>query len=154
MVEKVGIEILATEMGVASSCFDGENTALDVEKGNIESTSTEIVDENVALLARFAGPQTVSNSGRRGLVDDAKDVEAGNSTSVLGSLTLVIIEVGGDSDDCLIDLLANLGLGDLLHLQAGTIVSEKSTMGFLCHRTFKRIMDEISWGEKDLVSPR
>jgi hypothetical protein len=31
-------------------------------------------------------------------------------------LTLVVVEVGGNSDDGLLDLLAELGLSDLLHL--------------------------------------
>jgi hypothetical protein len=50
------------------------------------------------------------------LVDDTEDVKAGNRTGVLGGLTLVVVEVGGDSDDGLLDLLTELGLGNLLHL--------------------------------------
>lgn len=37
-------------------------------------------------------------------------------TSILGGETLRVVEVGGDGDDSLLDLLANLGLSDLLHL--------------------------------------
>lgn len=37
-------------------------------------------------------------------------------TSILGGETLRVVEVSGDGDDGLLDLLANLGLGDLLHL--------------------------------------
>jgi len=102
--------------GITSSSLDGEDTTLNVEEGDIESTTTEIVDQDVAGLGRLARAETVSNSGGSGLVDDTEDVEAGNGASILGSLTLVVVEVGGDGDDGLLNLLAKLDLGDLLHL--------------------------------------
>jgi hypothetical protein len=117
VVEEVGVEVLTTQMGVTSGGLDSEDTTLDVEEGNIESTTTEIVDENVALLLGLVGAQTVSNGSGGRLVDDTEDVEARDGTGVLGSLTLVVVEVGGDGDDGLLDLLAELGLGNLLHLE-------------------------------------
>lgn len=117
VVKEVGVEVLATQVGVTSGGLDSEDTTLDVEEGNIESTTTEIVDEDVALLLGLAGTETVGNSGSGGLVDDTENVEARDGTGVLGGLTLVVVEVGGDGDDGLSDLLAELGLSDLLHLQ-------------------------------------
>ena len=35
---------------------------------------------------------------------------------ILGSLTLVVVEVGGHGDDSLLNLLAELDLSDLFHL--------------------------------------
>src|SRR4051812_32113686 len=67
VVEEVGIEVLATEMGVTSSSLDGEDTALDVQERDIESTATKIVDENVALLAGLASAEAVGDSGGGGL---------------------------------------------------------------------------------------
>ena len=101
---------------LSSSGLDSEDTALDVKKGDIESSSTEIVDENVALIVGLSGTETVGDSGGGRLVDDTENVEASNGTSVLGGLPLVVVEVGGDGDDGLLDLLAELGLGNLLHL--------------------------------------
>jgi hypothetical protein len=49
MVKEVGVEVLTTEMGITGGSLDGEDTTLDVEKGDIEGTTTEIVDENVTL---------------------------------------------------------------------------------------------------------
>jgi hypothetical protein len=98
VIEEVGVEVLTTKMGVTSGSLDGEDTTLDVEEGHIESTTTEIVDEDVALLVGLVGAKTVGDSGSGGLVDDTEDVKASNGTSILGGLTLVIVEVGGDSD--------------------------------------------------------
>lgn len=103
-------------MGVTGGSLDGEDTTLDVQEGDIESTTTKIVDHDVALLLGLARAETVGNSGSSRLVNDTEDVEARNGTGILGSLTLVVVEVGGDSDDGLLDLLTELGLGNLLHL--------------------------------------
>jgi hypothetical protein len=116
MIEKVRVEILATQMGVTSGGLDSEDTTLDVQEGDIESTTTKIVDEDVALLLGLTGTKTVGNGGGGRLVDDTEDVKTGNGTGVLGGLSLVVVEVGRDSDDGLLDLLAKLGLGNLLHL--------------------------------------
>jgi hypothetical protein len=116
VVKEVSVEVLTTQVGVSSSSLDGENTTLDVQKRDIESTTTKIVDEDVPLLVRLSGTETVGDSGGGGLVDDTENVEASNGTGVLGGLTLVVVEVGGDGDDGLLDLLAELGLSDLLHL--------------------------------------
>ena len=101
---------------LTSGGLDGKDTTLDVKKRNIESTTTEIVDEDVPLLLGLSGAETVGDSGGGRLVDDTENVETGNGTGVLGGLTLVVVEVGGDGDDGLLDLLAELGLSDLLHL--------------------------------------
>ena len=101
---------------LSGSGLDCEDTTLDVKKRNIESSTTEIVDEDVPLLLGLAGAETVGDSGGGRLVDDTEDVESGDGTGVLGGLTLVVVEVGGDGDDSLLDLHAELGLSNLLHL--------------------------------------
>lgn len=103
-------------MSVTSSSLDSENTTLNVQKRHIESTTTKVVDEDVPLLVGLSGTETVSDSGGGGLVDDTEDVQTSNGTGVLGSLTLVVVEVSRHSDDGLLDLLGELGLSDLLHL--------------------------------------
>jgi len=139
---------------LASGSLDSKDTSLDVEEGDIESTTTEIVDENVALLLRLTGTKTVGNGGSSGLVDDTEDVETGNGTGVLGGLSLVVVEVGRDSDDGLLDLLAELGLGNLLHLFGGVSKNCTSAGAGKIVRTLVRTMEEISWAENCLVSPR
>jgi hypothetical protein len=116
VLKEVGVEVLSTEMGITGGSLDGEDTTLDVEEGDIESTTAKIVDENVALLVGLSGTKTVGNGGSGRLVDDTKNVEARDGTGVLGSLPLVVVEVCGNGDDGLGDLLAELGLSDFLHL--------------------------------------
>lgn len=121
MLEDVGVEVLATKVGVTGGCLDGEDTALDIKQRHIESTTTQIVDQNVTLLGGLSGAETVGNGGSGRLVDDTKDIQASDGTGVLGGLALVVVEVGRDSDDGLLDLLAELGLGDLFHLQTASV---------------------------------
>ena len=81
----------------------------------LHSTSSQIEDENVAFVLEIF-VEAVGERGRRGLVDDAKDVEAGDEASVLGRLTLRVVEVGGHGDDRVGNLFAQVVLRRLLHL--------------------------------------
>jgi hypothetical protein len=81
------------------------------------ASSTFLPSLTSALLAGLARAKTVGDGGGGRLVDDTEDVEASNGTSILGGLPLVVVEVCGNSDDGLLDLLAELGLGNLLHLE-------------------------------------
>jgi hypothetical protein len=60
--------------------------------------------------------EPVGERGRGRLVDDAQHFEAGDLAGVLGGLALGVVEIGGNGDDGLIDLLAEMGFGGLLHL--------------------------------------
>jgi len=125
VIEEVCVEVLSTQVSVTGGGLDCEDTTLDVKEGDIESTTTEIVDEDIPLLLGLSGAETVGDSGGSRLVDDTENVETGNGTGVLGGLTLVVVEVGGDSDDGLLDLHAELGLSNLLHLLAGLVAIQR-----------------------------
>ena len=105
----------ADNLRVTSGRKDLEDTLVDREEGNIESTTTKIVDNDVALT-NISLVKTVGDGGGGGLVDDTEDVETGNNTGILGGLALVVVEVGGDGDDGVGDLLAKVALSDVLHL--------------------------------------
>ncbi|ROW15263.1 hypothetical protein VPNG_02959 [Cytospora leucostoma] len=113
VAHKVDVEVLTTQVGVTVGGLDLENTVLDLQHGDIESTTTKIVDSDntVSLLLETVGQ---SSSGR--LVDDTENVKAGDLTGILGSLTLGVVEVGGDGNDGVLDGLAEVSLGGLLHL--------------------------------------
>ena len=153
VLKEVGIKVLAAEMSVTSSSLHSEDTALDVEERHIKGATAKIINKDVALLVRLSSAKTVGNSGGGRLVDDTDDVEASDGTGVLGGLSLVVVEVGRDGDDGLLNLLGELGLGDLLHLwpivRSCPITSECNSL-----RTLTRTMAEISWGEKVFCSPR
>ena len=70
---------------------------------------------------------------------------------LFSGLSLIVIEVGGDCDNGLCDLLAELCLCNLLHLFAEISVDRFPAV---CVLTFISTMEDISWGENVLVSPR
>lgn len=112
VADKGDIEVLTTKVGVTVGGLDLEDTAGNLEDGDIESTSTKIVDSDNAVVLL----KTVGESGGGRLVDHTHDVKTGNLTGVLGGLTLLVVEVGRDSDNGVLQGLANEGLSGLLHL--------------------------------------
>jgi hypothetical protein len=84
---------------VSSGGLDLEDTLLNGQERDIERSSSEIEDEDV-LLSDGLLVESVGDGGGGGLVDDAEDVESGDDTSILGGLTLRVVEVGRDGDDC------------------------------------------------------
>ena len=85
----------------------------DLEDRDVERAAAEVVDRDRLSIVLA---EAVRERGRGRLVDDADDVEAGDRAGVLGGLTLVVVEVRRDGDDRLLDLGAEVVLGDHLHL--------------------------------------
>ena len=100
VVNKTVVKVLTTQVSVTSSGLDLEDTLLNGKKRDIEGTTTKIEDEDVALTLNLL-VKTVGNGSGGRLVDDTEDVEASDQTGILGSLTLRVVEVGGDSDNSL-----------------------------------------------------
>jgi len=114
-IDKFVIEIFSTKMGVTVGGFNLEDTFLNGEEGNIESTSTEIEDEDVLFLLGLS-IETVGNSGSGWLVNDSKNVKSRDGSGILGGLSLGVIEISWDSDDCRFDGLSEVSFSDFLHL--------------------------------------
>ena len=97
MVNYSIVEIFSSEMGVSGRSEDFENSILDREKRDIKGTTSEIVHNDLTLGTRLV--QSVGDGGGGGLVDDSKNVEAGDGAGVLGSLSLSVVKavdgVGG-----------------------------------------------------------
>ena len=100
-------------MSVTVGGLDLKDTLLDLQNGDVESTTTKIVDgdHTVSLLL-----ETVGKSGSSGLVNNTENVQTGNLTSILGGLTLRVVEVSRDGNDGILNGLAEVGLSGLLHL--------------------------------------
>jgi hypothetical protein len=100
-------------VGVTVGGLDLEHTLLDLQNGDIESTTTQIIDgdNTVGLLL-----QTIGKRSSGGFVNNTENVQTSDLTSVLGSLTLRVVEISRDSDDSVLDGLAEVVLSSLLHL--------------------------------------
>ena len=49
MLQESIIEVLSTQMSITCSSLDGEDATADVEEGDIESSTTQIENENILL---------------------------------------------------------------------------------------------------------
>jgi len=116
VVDKTVVEVLTTQVSVACGSLDFEDTVFNRQEGNIESSPSEIENKDVTLAADFL-VKTISDGGGSRLVDDTKDVHARNGTSILGGLTLRVVEVCGNGNDSVIARDAEIRLSGLFHLQ-------------------------------------
>ncbi len=107
------VEVVAPEVGVAVGGLDLDDALADLEDGDVEGPSAEVVDRDRLVLLLV---QAVGQRRRGGLVDDSEHLEAGDLTRVLRGLALRVVEVGGDRDDRLRHLLAEVLLGGVPHL--------------------------------------
>jgi len=110
------VEVFAAEMGVTSGGFDFENTVLNCEKGNVKGSASQVENEHMLFALTFL-IQTVSDGGCSRLVENTQDVEIGDDARILGGLTLGVVEVSRDCDDCVVDLLVEELFGSLSHLR-------------------------------------
>ena len=108
------IEILSSQVGISGSGLDLEDSLFNGKKRDIEGTSSQIENEDVLFVSLLV--QTVGDGGSGRFVDNTKDVESRDGSSILGSLTLGVVEVGRNGDDSVLDFLTEVSLSDVLHL--------------------------------------
>ncbi|KAL7278603.1 LOW QUALITY PROTEIN: hypothetical protein ACG7TL_007604 [Trametes sanguinea] len=114
VVDDTVVEVLTTKVSVTGGSQHLEDTVVDGEQGDIEGTTTKIVDNDLRLAALLV--KTVGDGRGGRLVDDTENLKTGDGTGVLGRLTLSVVEVGGDGDNGMGDGATEIGLGSLLHL--------------------------------------
>lgn len=91
MLHDTVVEVLATQVRVTSGGQHLKDAIIDGEEGDIESATSQVIDNDLTLASLLV--QAVRNGGGGGLVDDTKDVEAGNGSGILGGLTLGVVKV-------------------------------------------------------------
>ena len=91
IVNDAVIEIFTTKVGVTSGSQHFEDTVVYGKERDIKGTSAEVIDDNLRFTTLLIKAVCDGGSGR--LVDNTENLEASNSTSILGRLTLCIVEV-------------------------------------------------------------
>ena len=102
-------------MSISSSGLNFEDTIIDGQEGNVECSSSQIEDKNVSLSLTFL-VQTVGNSSSSWLVNNSQDINSSNASGILCCLSLAVIEISRDSDDCVFNGLSNKSFSSFLHL--------------------------------------
>ena len=86
-------EIFSSKMSVTSCCLDLEYAIVDCQERDIKGSSTKVVDNDLTFVT--SAVKSVCDGGGGWLVHDSNDIQAGDGTSILSSLSLVVVEVGG-----------------------------------------------------------
>mmetsp|Transcript_11211 Transcript_11211/g.41976 ORF Transcript_11211/g.41976 Transcript_11211/m.41976 type:complete len:234 (+) Transcript_11211:1024-1725(+) len=106
------IEILSSQEGVSVGGSHLENSVLDLQNGNIKSTTTQIVYSHNAVLSI----ESIRKSSGSRLIDDAFYIHSCNGSSILCGFSLGIVKIGRHGDDRTLNLLAQVILSSVFHL--------------------------------------
>ena len=90
MIDHSVVEVLSSKMSISGGRLDLENSVLNREHRNIKGSAAKVEDEDVSLGSDLF-VESVSDGRCGGLVNDAQNVDARDSASVLRGLTLKII---------------------------------------------------------------
>jgi len=108
------IKVFSSKMGMAVSCFDFEYTFFNSEKRYIKSSTTKIENEDV-LFSILLFIESISNSRCGRFVNNSENIDTSNNTSVFGCLSLWVIEVSRNCNNCLLHGLSKIFFGNRLH---------------------------------------
>ena len=100
-------------MSVAIGRHDLEDALGQVEHRDIVGATTKVVDGDLLVFFLL---KAVSKGRRGRLVDNAKDFQSGDTSCILGSLTLAVVKVSWHGNDGLIDRFAKVGFSVGLEL--------------------------------------
>ena len=101
------VEVVAAQTVVSCGGKNFDHSVADLDDGNIEGTAAQVVYHDLLL---FLIVKAVSQGCRCRLVDDTFYIQACNLSCVFGCLTLSVIEVSRNSDNCFCYFLAQIVL--------------------------------------------
>src|SRR5271170_828833 len=107
------IEIFTTKMGISCGGKNLKHTILNRKKRHIKCPPTKIKYHNLAFS--FALVQSVGHGRSSRFIDDSQDIQSTNRSRIFCRLTLLVVEVSGDSDNRVSDLFTQVGFGDFFH---------------------------------------
>ena len=99
------VDVVSTQMRIPVRRLHLDDAFAHLEDRNIERAAAKVVDRN--RLVPFL-VQTIRQRGGGGFVDNTKNLEAGDPASVFSGLPLRIVEISGDRNDGLLDLLSQI----------------------------------------------
>ena len=114
IVDNALVEVVAAQAGVAVGGKHFKHAIANVEDGHVERAAAKVVHQNLLVAVLL---KAVRQRSSRRLVDDTQHFQTRDTASVLGRLTLSVIEVRRDGDNRLRDLFAQIGFGGFLHLR-------------------------------------
>mmetsp|Transcript_14226 Transcript_14226/g.20747 ORF Transcript_14226/g.20747 Transcript_14226/m.20747 type:complete len:98 (-) Transcript_14226:513-806(-) len=96
-------------MGVSVGCKHLKHTVVNCQESHIKCSTSKIKHQNVGFSSSLV--HAVGDGRGCGLVDDTLHLHSRDGTSILGCLTLCIIEVRRNSHYRILNLLSKKGLG-------------------------------------------
>eukprot|EP00906_Rhabdomonas_costata_P012959 RCo018624 len=112
LVHQSSVKVLATQVSIPSRGNNFKESIFDVEQGNVQGSSSQVENQNVALKGKI---QAVSDGSRSGLIHDPQHIQPSNGCSVLDRRPLHGGEIGWTGNNGPLDFLANMRLRDGLH---------------------------------------
>lgn len=114
IVNQFVVKVLSTEMSISCSCLDLENTSVESKKRNIKSSSSKIEDQHISLSFCLL-VKTVCNRCSCRLINNSQHIESWNYSRIFSGLSLTIIKIGWNSNDCVFNCLSKVGLSGFFH---------------------------------------
>merc|ERR1712013_879559 len=93
--------------------FHLKHTLLNLQDGNIKSSTTKIKDSNDLVVTLV---HTIGKSSCSGLVDDPENIESSNLSSILGCLSLRVVEICRYSHHSIFSSSSKIAFSSLFHL--------------------------------------
>ena len=97
-----GVPVLTSHQPLSVGGDGGEALAVDLEDGDVEGPSSEVVDQDL-LGSALVVAESEADGGRGGLVEEGDLLQSRDPARVDGGLPLLLSEVGGDGDDRALD---------------------------------------------------